>query len=269
MKVRLIPHPVLLPEGSDYKDGCRFDMTVDKPRHTLDGCILISARFVLESAFMKRLISKKKAKICVIVQCSKTYKREVHAIEGMDWELRLPLADYADKITLSPHIASTEAIKQFRSTEQHDEFNGIAIDVPAGSILARGSDVDLTIDSLQTLTAAIRLLTGDGLERGEYRIDVGDDYINIYMDEETRQDVELLRKSNMRMLFQSVYMVALTHALQNIERDDNRKWAESLKKTLVANNITVDDELKMNAYKHAQKLLKYPLKRDSEGNAID
>ena len=80
------------------------------------------------------------------------------------------------------------------------------------------------------MSAAIRLLTGEGLERGEYRIDVGDDYINIYMHEETRRYVEFLRQSDMRVLFQSVYMVALTHAIQDIEPDDNRKWAEALRK---------------------------------------
>ena len=148
MKVRLLPHPALLPDGMDYRDGCKFDMTVDKPRHTLDGHIRVSAHFILESGFMKRLISKKKAKICIIVQCSKTYKREIYAVDGMMKELRLPLTDYADKITLSPYIASTEEIKAFKSAEHHDEFRGITVDVPAGAILAYGSDTDLTIDSL-------------------------------------------------------------------------------------------------------------------------
>ena len=264
----LLPHPVLLPDGRDYKNGRKFDMTVGKPQHTMDGFILVSVRFVLESAFMKRLLSKKRAKIFVIVQCSKTYKRETYTAERMELELRLPLVDYVDKITLSPHIVSTEPIKSFRSTEHHDEFSGVTIDIPTGAILARGSDTDLMIDSLQTLGAAIQLLTNNDLERGEYRIDVSEDYINIYMHEETRRYVEFLRKSKLYRLFPSVYMVALTHAMQNIESEDNRKWAESLKKTLDDNNIKIDD-LNDNAYKYSQQLLKYPLKRDPDGDTID
>ena len=85
----------------------------------------------------------------------------------------------------------------------------------------------------------------------------------------TRRYVEFLRQSDMRVLFQSVYMVALTHAIQDIEPDDNRKWAEALRKTLEDNNIKIDKDLKTNAYKHAQKLLKYPLKREPERDAID
>ena len=271
MKALLLPHPVLLPNGSDYKDGRKFDMTVGKPQHTMDGKILVSVHFVLESAFVKRLIAKNRAKIFVIVQCAKTYKRKTYTTEGMEMELHLPLVDYVDKITLSPHIASTEPIKPFRSTEHHGEFRGITIDVPAGAILARGSDTDLTIDSLQTLGAAIQLLTNNDLEKGEYRIDVSEDYVKIYMHEETRCYVEFLRKSNrsnLRMLYQSVYMVALTHAMQHIADDADRKWAEALKKTLDANNIKIDD-LKDNAYKYAQQLLKYPLKRDLERDAND
>ena len=259
MKAMFLPHPVLLPGGSDYKDGCRFDMTADGPQHTMDGYILVPVSLVLDSAFLKRLVSQKKAKVVVVVQCARTYARRAYVMSGIKKEMRLPLTEYADKITLSPYVASTEPIRPFHSSEHHDEFGSMPVEVPAGAILARGNAVELTIDSLRTLGAAIQLVTNNGLEKGEYDIDLSENYIKISMQDETRRQVEALRKTNRGMLYQSVYMAALTRAMQDIEPDDDRKWAESLKKTLDGHSIKIDDDLKVNAYKHAQKLLKYPL----------
>ena len=260
MKTLLLPHPVLLPNGSDYKDGCKFDMTNDEPKHTLDGNILVSVHFVLESVFMNSLIKKKQAEFFMVVKCAKTYKREVYRTNNTEISLRLPLAEYADKITITPYIASTTYIKSFTSSEHHQEFHDIPINLPVGVILAYGSDLELTIDSLQTLSAAICLVDNNNLKEGEYEIDVNDDHINIKMHKKTRHQVEHLRKRNMNILFPSIYMSALTHALQTLDDNTHRKWAEALTKTLKAHNIKTD-ELKENAYKYAQQLLKNPLNR--------
>ena len=260
MKKLLIPHPILLPEGPDYINGCKFDMTTGDAQHTMDGNIRIPITFALKSEFIHDLISKNKAKIIVLVKCSKTYKRMKIEINGMEHQLTLPLSDYLDKITLLPYITATEAIESFKSAEHHDEFTGIHIGVPAGAILARGSDSELTIDSLQTLNAAMQLMTNNKLEDGEYRFDVTDNYIKIYMNDETRRKVEILRKSKKSRLYPSVYMAVLTYAMQNIEDNEDKKWAEALKKTLDENKIKIDDQLKENAYMHTQRLMEYPLK---------
>lgn len=260
MKKLLIPHPILLPEGPDYINGCKFDMTTGHAQHTMDGNIRIPITFALKSEFIHDLISKNKAKIIVLVKCSKTYKRMKIEINGMEHQLVLPLSDYLDKITLLPYITAAEAIESFKSSEHHDEFAEMHISVPAGAILARGSDSELTIDSLQTLNAAIQLMTNNELKGGEYRFDVTDNYIVIYMNDETRRKVDILRKSNKNRLYPSVYTAVLTYAMQNIKDNEDKKWAEALKKTLDENKIKIDDQLKENAYMYTQRLMEYPLK---------
>lgn len=262
MTTILMPHPVLRPDGADYRAGLGFDMFLAADtQYTLDDEIHVRLRFDLESRFLRKLIQSKKARIIVVVKCARTYERSVHAIDDTKHTLKLPHGLYADKIFLSPHISATEPIKSFKSSEHHAEFSGMEINLPAGAILARGHDMVLTIDSLQTLSAAIHLMTNNDLEKGEFRVDVEEDHIKISMHEETHRGVASLRKTDPRALYPSVYLAALTHAIQNIEKDRDRKWQESLIKTLEKNGICTDDEegLRRNAYAYAQKLLKYPV----------
>ena len=263
MKPIFMPHPVLRPDGADYRQGLGFDMSLtDNPRYTLDGKILVPVRFNLESKFMRKLIHDKKALITVVVKCPRTYERMMVDVDGLESTLELPHGSYADKIWLSPHVSATEPIEHFKSKEHHAEFSGVEINLPAGAILARGSDAELTIDALQTLSAAIRLMTNNELEKGQYYVDVEDDHIEISMHDETRRGVESMRKTSRHLLYPSVYMTALTHAIQNVTTDGTRKWEEALRKTLVNIDICVDNEedLQCNAYIYAQKLLKYPVR---------
>ena len=262
MKSIFVPHPVLRPSGADYQQGV-FDMSLtDKPQYTLDGKILVPVQFNLESKFINKLIHDKKARITVVIKCPRTYERTIVDVDGLKSMLELSRGSYADKIWLSPHVSATEPIEHFKSKEHHAEFSDIEINLPAGAILARGSDTELTIDALQTLSAAIHLMTENSLEKGQYSMNVGGDHIEIYMHEETRRGVESMRKTSKHLLYPSVYMTVLTHAIQNITTDGDRKWEESLRKTLKNIDVPIDNEedLQRNAYMYAQKLLKYPVR---------
>ena len=81
------------------------------------------------------------------------------------------------------------------------------------------------------------------------------------MHKETRSKVESLRKSNMGILYPSIYMSAVTHAIHALEHHKGRKWAEALTKTLEEAGIGTGDDMKEEPYMHAQKLLKNPLGR--------
>ena len=262
----IIPHPVLRPENADYREGQTFDMSTkvtEKLNYTLDGKISVPVEFVLESKFIRKLIHDEKARLVVIVKCTHTHERAIFNIDSTEnTTLKLPHEHYIDKIILSPYVSATVPIKPFKSDEHHEEFTDVDIGIPAGAILAQGSDTILTIDALHTLSAAIRLVPNAKLENGEFRIELEEDYIDIYVNDETRRSVEALRKTNLGILYPSMYMAALTHAIQNITPDRTRKWEETLRKTLEKNEINVndEDELARKGYEYAQKLLKYPIK---------
>ena len=196
MKHLLLPHPVLMPGSNDYPNGL-FDMTINDRKRTVDEKIVMNVKFELKSGFMRRLINDGKAEFVIVVKCARTYMRKAIRIAGNEKELKLSLSEYADKIIITPYIVSTKAIGKFRTKEHHEEFTGINLSLPAGAILARGSDSELTVDAIHTLSAAICLVTDNKLDRGEYKIDVSDDHINIKMHDDTRREVERLRSSKM------------------------------------------------------------------------
>ena len=269
MKTMFMPHPILLPDGTDYKDGCKFDMIVESQQRTMDENILVEIKFILESKFMRRLLEKGNAKFCLVVGCTRTLMRAVYETADLKMILRLPLADYADKITMMPYIVSTVPIKSFKSKEHHEEFNDVPISIPEGAILARGSDGELAVDSLQTLTAAIRLTTDDRVEKYRYVIDIDDDHINIKMHPDTRTQVGLLRNSDPKIMFPTLYMAAVTHALQHMQENSHRKWAQALKKTLDDRKMEMDEDLPTKAYRYAQQLLQSPLRHILERKMTD
>ena len=102
------------------------------------------------------------------------------------------------------------------------------------------------------------MTTRNDLDEGKYVIDIADEQINIQMHEKTRRSVEKLRSADKDILFPALYMSALTHAIQNMEENKDRKWAEALAKALKPHKPDKDD-LKEKPYKYAQLVLNNPL----------
>ena len=173
-------------------------------------------------------------------------------------EIELPLQEYADDILITPYIVSTEEQK-ISSNEHHEEFNGIEINVPKGAILAVGNEHRITLDMLSTLTAAISLIEYPKIDEDKYEINLDNDRINIRLNPKTKLKVERVRSIDRKILFPALYMSALTHAIANLENNDNKKWSKSLLATLEKYNVDKRD-LKEQPYKCAQLLLENPLR---------
>ena len=266
MNSRIIPHPVLYASSIDYRDGLTFDMDVGDAMYTIEGNITLSVKFTLHSRFMNQLIRDKMAKIILRTRCSKTHQRDMFEVGGLEYELNLPSSNYVDKIKIDSYITTNDTIKSFRSKEHHPEFQGVTITVPEGGILAHGSGGEILIDLLPTISSAIDIQLNPDLDDGQYRFDLGSDKIIIYLNTTTMQKIEMLRKSNPNVLFPSLYMSALTHAIQNIEEGRERKWEEALKKTLTGQQIKINQEdLQSKAYEYAQTLLENPIQNIMEG----
>lgn len=77
----LLPHPVIIPGGSDYKDGS-FGFMVDDKKRTINEKVKITGHMTLESKFMKKLLNDEKARFITMITCSRTYKRTVQQHTG-------------------------------------------------------------------------------------------------------------------------------------------------------------------------------------------
>lgn len=259
----LLPHPVIKPDGFDYNDGCIFDTEMEAS--LISGSIHIKVSHNLTSSTLNDLITSKKAKFFVMINCTKTHQRVVKSYSETSISLDLPIADYADKINITPYVAAVEKISSFDSEEHDDEIRKSSpggMDLPAGAILAVGRSNEITLDSIKSIEAAIRIMPNPDVAEGTYAIDTHDEYVEIVVHPNTQKSLEIIHDKARDLLYPSVYLTAIEHALRAMEDSSGRKWVQGLEKTLERNNIRIDFEnLRSESLKHAQTILNNPLER--------
>lgn len=259
----LLPHPIIRPEGFDYGDH-HFSMNIEQAMYTPDGKIHLELSHDLSSSTINNLIKEKKAKFFVLLKCTKTYQRFVYSSIDICMSLDLSLSDFASALNVIPYVATVEEIPSFHSNEHDDEIKKLIPDgfnLPVGAILAVGHSHEITIDSIDKIQAAIKIVQGDELPVGHCAIDTESDFITIRMHPKIKHDILDIRKNSPGILYPSIYMIAIEHAILDMEENSDRKWARALRETLEKHNIEIDNNLKNNALEHAQTILRQPLNR--------
>lgn len=259
----LLPHPIIRPEGCDYGNH-QFDMKIEQATYTPDGKIHLELLYDLSSSTINNLIKEKKAEFFVLLKCTKTYQRFAYSSVDAHMSLDISLSDYANAISVIPYVATVEEIPLFRSDEHDGEIKKLipeGFNLPVGAILAVGNSHEITIDSIDKIQAAIMIVRGDELDEGHCAIETGSDFITIRMHPKIHHDILDIRNSSPGILYPSIYMIAIEHAILDLEENSDRKWAHALRETLEKHNLKIDDNLKDNALEYAQKILKQPLNR--------
>ncbi len=254
----LLPHPVIRPDGFDYRSECSFNMQINKATCTRDK-INLELSYELHSVFISNMIKKEKAKVFAMIKCSKTNQRVMFDFTETHRSLDLQLTDYAGKINIIPYVVTTEEIHNFKSEEHDDEIQKLrpdGMDLPTGAILAIGEQHEITIDSIEKIQAAISMVAKSTIGIGEYVIDANQDIISILINHKTLEGVRRLRQSAGPVLYASLYLTAIEHAIRTLtDNDEDHLWIQALRKTLHNHNIQIDDDLKENANRHAQNIL--------------
>lgn len=230
----LLPHPIIRPDGFDYNHECGFNMSIKSATCTTD-TIQLELSYKLQSDTLNDMIEEKEAKIFIIIKCAKTNQRVVFDSAKTYMKLNLQLADYAGKLNMVPYVATSKEIHNFKSEEHVDEIHKLmpnGMDLPTGAILAIGNQHEITIDSLENIQAAIHMVPKDSVKEGVYSIDTSGDRIAIVMNPKTFDGVRRLYAKAVPVLYASLYVTAIEHAIRDLEDELNTPWAEALRKTL-------------------------------------
>ena len=222
----LFPHPIIRPGGFDYTD-CHFKMQITQARRAAD-IIHLELSFDLCSNTITNMIKEQQAKFYVTVKCTKTYQRITFDSGNHTMQLDLPLSDYSDKLNIMPYVATTRPISKFSSAEHDDELKKLipnGVDLPEGAILAVEDPHEVVIDSIEKIQAAISIVRNDKLKEGEYVITTIGDLINIEMHPNTHDGTRRLRDKAPALLYPSIYVTALEHAIRDLEENSGRPWA--------------------------------------------
>ena len=235
--------------------------------------INLTVKFNLTSHALRELVQNDSAEYVALITCSRTFSRETYRVDQDDEAVVfLESGDYDEELELTPYVVAMQKIDGFLASEHAEEFrvhrpNGF--DIPAAAILAVGDSSRITLEDGGSVESIIDLARNDRVEEGTFVTDLGDNRITIYVPKKDKEKIETLRRqgissTEMAALFPAIYLHAIIEALQNLAVSDHadKQWTHSIRRALERASINVDDdELKSNALKYAQKLMRQPVGR--------
>ena len=268
---RYIPYPLLAPWTDDYLEGIKFGVEI--PHSTWDDHdnLNLTIRYELTSEYIRELIADRKAKYLAIIECNQTFRRLALSPSANEYEdvFVEPAADFSDSLSLVPYVVSTCELDSFLSDEHAPEIRDLnpqGFRVGAWSMLARGAEQRIELDSNSNPNSVIDLVGNSNVDDGEFNIDLNDNHIKIYVSHKDYPVIDAFRNHKTAIeperasLVPSLYMYAVVEALRHLPDHQDRQWHYTIRSALETQGIGADDEeLSDNAIKYAQMLMENPV----------
>ena len=261
---RFMPYPVLTPSNDDYNNP-RFELLVNEPVRA-GGVLTIPFKLEVSSASLKKLISKSKAQYVIQTSCIRTVARDTHRTFLDTDTFELLDGDYSDALVLTPYILAVEEIPSFKSDEHAREWRDYhpeGFDIEEAGILAVGNDVEITLasDSIGSVIDLVAMPQAEGM----FSVELDGEHIVISVSGEDKQRIDAMRRRSERdithaSLFPSLYLHAITSALQSVFDYEDRRWARTILNQLEDKGIQADREtIAAQSLHYAQLLMEQPL----------
>lgn len=260
----VFPHPVLSPQRHDYKSDCRFAAVVAPPVATPQGNINLFIAYEIDCPTLQRYIAERRAVCVALVECSATYRRYRHQVQGVQDILILDGAELPDTFQITPYITATEDIPRFWAEEFSPvtqalvpQAQGIALQ--AGSILAVGHVVE--VEGVDETHSIFDLAAASGVPAGTFVTVLQGERIAINLHRDDLVRIRRLRETpQASLLHQALYLHALSEALRGLEDHAHRRWAKVLHRKLQEHGVEVEgEELSHRAEEYAQLIFQKPL----------
>lgn len=261
----LMPHPVLRPGGPDYKQS-HFKMDLGSGPARVGEDLRLSLSYDLKSQTLEKMITDGHAEFCAVSECPSTHNRSVRRTGETEDSWNIPLSSIAKTMKVTPYIVSIAEARMTCSEEHDAEFGEIipgGVDLPAGSILAVGNPHEITLYKIPTVRAAITMSQKPSVKEGCFDVDLEHEYIRIIINPKTHREVMMIRERDRAVLFPSLYLSTVMHAIFGLDEAGDWKWKEAVKKALELNDVNTNDseDLKQNSLKYAQEILEMPLRK--------
>ena len=251
---RHIPYPLLAPWTKDYVSGVGFSVQIPHSTRDNHDHINLTIRFELDSNYLKGLIEARRAKYLSIIECNETFRRIASSpSEGENEDIFVESAsDFSGALSLVPYVVSTCSIDNFLSDEHADEIrflNPQGFKVGPWSILARGNEQQIELDSNSNPNSVIDLVGSGDVEVGAFDIDLGENRIKIYVSHGDYSSLDSLRTYKSAIepervaLMPALYFHAVVEALRNLAVHEDRGWHTTMRNALAEHQIEVDDVL--------------------------
>ena len=263
---RYIPYPVLTPSNDDYKNP-RFELSVTEPVRS-GGTLSIPFSLEVSSNALTALVGKSKAQFMIQTSCIKTVARDTFATFKPEGTLTLADGDYSGALLLTPYILAVEEIINFKSDEharEWREYHPEGFDIEEAGILAVGNDVEITLssDSIGSVIDLVAMPIAEGM----FSVDLDGEHIVISVSREGKQRIDVMRRQSEwdpahAALFPSLYLHAISKAVQEVFDHEDRQWAQTLLNQIEDKGIQADrGTLQARSLHYAQVLMEQPLEK--------
>ena len=268
---RYVPYPLLAHWTSDYHTGIGFGVKIPHSTRDDKGNLNLTVQYELNSKYLKGLVESGKAKYLSVIECNRTFSRLSQSPSEKESEdiFVEQLSDFSDSLSLVPYVVATRPLPHFLSDEHADEIRYIkpeGFHIAPWSMLARGAEQRIELDSNSNPNSVIDLVGSEELEEGAFNIDLNENRIKIYVSHSDFPTIDAFRNNKTSIeperaaLVPALYMQAVVEALRNLSSNEDRRWHQTMVKALGEKKIEVDnEELRDNALKYAQALMANPL----------
>ena len=277
---KIFPYPLLnhSKELSGYKKSefCfKFDLDGRGQLITInDKIILKNIHFTLNNQELMELYRAGKTRVLCVVECSSTVYRKKFEITDISKNVEIPLEALNNGVVISAYMISNCIIKDFKSVDFLDDFQGYTFEFDKYDILAADDGYKFRIEIDETnenkMTSIFNVI------RKENAGDVvgytsGNDKIDIYLSDEYYHKYDTMKNYSKynKVFFSMLIIPVLSNCLYEIQSEykeddelddicDDKRWFSSVLKRyrhVTGNDMDSDTFKTSNPFELAQLLM--------------
>jgi hypothetical protein len=259
------PHPVL---GNEDDLGGFFN--VDFSYELGKEEIVLSSAFSLENSAIEDLIKKGKALFVAEIECGATFFRRSFSSAKPVERFAVPAKMLRERVTVGFYICADQNIQNYRPSDPHPDYEGIAFDIEAGDVIAMGGYssfiAEKNFDPLRPPVSSFMSIMEGSYHEGPVDVDYETDKITVILSKTDWMKYINVRnqKTVVGVIHASIVFPVLTdaiHQVQNGNSDyENSNWFGRLEAILTTKGLMDKEPLQA-----AQKILDNPATRSFNG----
>ena len=262
------PHPVLYEDHdiNDYKAGSIIS-NVSVQFGDRDE-VKINYEIKVKQDYLLSLLDKEELKCGLLIECKDTFYKRLHEINvNIEDDILFDEGDLWGRVTFTPILFANTDINNLSTSDFHDDYNDVLINIEKGSILGVGDEHHDNINEKYDIDSLIECRINNKLEEGQLEYEIFETgYIIIEVNKNDFRELERIKKDRKIgevYLTHSMAVPAIMYALSHVQSDqgdfgeNNRHplWYTQFDEILREKNIDINSE-EFDIFIHTQELLK-------------
>lgn len=257
---KTFPYPILYKDTEDLENSSiEFEYKIVESENLK--CIV---KVELKNKAIRRLLSKKKAKIITHIDCTKTRYRDTINSYEYDFEFEIPNELLSNRVEIASMIVLTEDL-EYTNNDFSDDYKGDIYYLVKNNIIAYGEDITLDIeklsDTLENLPSIFSIIKDESPDQNTMDLEIQESKIVIKLNNQNYELYKELRNNQkLEQVLATIFIIpALVKVLSDfgkLEEDySHTNWYFSIKNRLKKLGITDNENISDGALKYSQLIL--------------